>query len=175
MCEMMDAVAHQWKQPLSVISLLAQSLRIKMNSKKGLEPQYLIQQTDDIQLQIHHIIDTIDTFRTFFRLNETFEHVSIDELIKDTLTILKSALEAHKIKIEIVGNQSLSIYCIKSEFIHTLINFINNANFTTKLKGKGSGIGLYMTKKILEKLGARIEVFNKETKDGVGACLSITI
>lgn len=222
MGEMMDAVAHQWKQPLSVISILAQSLRIKMNSKKGLDPQYLSQQTDDIQLQIHHMIDTIDTFRTFFRLNETFEHVSIDELIKDTLTILKSALEAHKIKIEIVGNQSLSIYCIKSEFIHTLINFINNAkdafdenkivnkkiifeikqnknrivfnicdnaggipkhilknvfdaNFTTKPKGKGSGIGLYMTKQILEKLGARIEVFNKETKDGVGACFSITI
>jgi len=222
MGEMMDAVAHQWKQPLSVISLIAQSLNLKLNIPKKLEPEYIKEKTKDIQIQINHLLDTIDTFRKFFRLNETFESYPIKEMIQDAIHIMKSELNSRNIKIIIKGDTTLSIYCIKSEFIHTIINFINNAkdafeenkiinkkivfdmekndtqivlkvcdnaggipenaiknvfeaNFTTKKAGKGTGIGLYMTKQILEKINAKISVENIEHDFGKGACFTITI
>lgn len=52
-----------------------------------------------------------------------------------------------------------------------IINHIFEPNFTTKDKRKGTGIGLYMTKQIIEKIGATIEVENIDN----GASFKITI
>ncbi|HFU76552.1 MAG TPA: PAS domain S-box protein [Arcobacter sp.] len=222
MGEMMDAVAHQWKQPLTVISILAQTLNTKVSMKGNAEPEYVKKKTDDIQMQIHHMLDTIDTFRKFFRLNETFEHFKVSELIESGIEIVKNQISSNKLDIKIEGNDEAKIYCIKSEFIHTIINFIINskdafeenkienkkivfnisnkgkkivlkiydnaggipeyalrnifdANFTTKREGKGTGIGLYMTKQIFEKIGAQIEASNIEINGEQGACFIITI
>ena len=222
MGEMMDAVAHQWKQPLTVISMLAQSFDNKIKLKKKLEESFILQKTADIQKQINHMLDTIDTFRKFFRLNESFEHFKVSELIESGIEIVKNQIGSNKIDISLIGNMDAKIYCIKSEFIHTIINFIMNAkdafdenkiedkkivfeitnvrkkivlkiydnaggipeyalknvfdaNFTTKKEGKGTGIGLYMTKQIFEKIGASIVVENRESYIGYGAYFTIRI
>ena len=52
-----------------------------------------------------------------------------------------------------------------------IINRIFEPNFTTKDERKGTGIGLYMTKQIIDKIGATIEVENIDN----GASFKITI
>ncbi len=52
-----------------------------------------------------------------------------------------------------------------------IIPKIFEANFTTKEEGKGTGIGLYMTKQIIDKNNATIKVENIDN----GACFIITI
>lgn len=54
---------------------------------------------------------------------------------------------------------------------NNIIKYIFEANFTTKKEGKGTGIGLYMTKQIIDKNNASIEVENIAK----GACFTITI
>jgi signal transduction histidine kinase len=44
-----------------------------------------------------------------------------------------------------------------------------------KKSGKGTGIGLYMTKQIFEKIGASIRVDNYESEIGFGACFTVKI
>lgn len=50
-----------------------------------------------------------------------------------------------------------------------VIDHIFESQFTTKGEGSGTGIGLYMTKQILDKVGAQIKVYN----EGEGACFEI--
>jgi PAS domain S-box-containing protein len=222
MGEMIDAIAHQWKQPLTAISLLAQTLNYKIDLKKKITNESIKNMTTETQLQINHLLDTMDSFRKFFRDDETQELFSIKNLIDTTKEILESTLKSNYIRIIVEGDTSLEISCIKSEFIHVFINLINNAkdvfndlaikdrkiifdiskeddkiiikvidsaggvpekilpyifdaNFTTKEEGKGTGIGLYMTKQILEKIDATIEVENVDIGDTKGASFIITI
>jgi hypothetical protein len=55
MGEMMDAVAHQWKQPLNALSMYADI--IKNDHEDGLvDKAYIEQFRDDIQMQIDHMV-----------------------------------------------------------------------------------------------------------------------
>ena len=99
----------------------------KIKLKKKLEPSFIKEKTADIQKQINHLLDTIDSFRKFFRLNESFEHFKVSELIESGIEIVRNQIGSNKIDINLIGNMDAKIYCIKSEFIHTVINFIMNA------------------------------------------------
>ena len=52
-----------------------------------------------------------------------------------------------------------------------VIDKIFEANITTKENGKGTGIGLYMSAQIVEKMGGKLSVKNVEN----GACFYIDI
>lgn len=223
MGEMMDAVAHQWKQPLTTISFMAQTLDYHLESEGCLKQEDVKNTTKIIQTQINHLLDTIDTFRKFFRADGTFQNISFEDIMNTTVGIMSSVLHSHNIELEVKGDSSLTIRCLKSEFIHVLINLINNAkdeftkmnvnpkmmifeisksengkvelsvtdnaggipeniidkifeqNFTTKEKGRGSGVGLYMSMQILNKFSGMMSVKNIETEYGKGACFTITI
>lgn len=223
MGEMMDAIAHQWKQPLTAISFVAQALDYHIEMEGKVSSEEIANSTSIIHQQINHLLDTIDTFRKFFRADETLQKISFEDIITTVKGIMSSILNSHYIDIEIKGDQSITIPCIKSEFIHILINLINNVkdefsrhnvtikkiifqiqilvngkveltvidnaggipenvldkifeqNFTTKAKGEGSGVGLYMSMQILNKFGGTMSVKNIETEYGKGACFTITI
>ncbi|MEA3354222.1 MAG: HAMP domain-containing sensor histidine kinase, partial [Campylobacterota bacterium] len=52
-----------------------------------------------------------------------------------------------------------------------IIDKIFDAHITTKEAANGTGIGLYMSSQIIQKIGANISVENKEN----GACFTIEI
>jgi PAS domain S-box-containing protein len=127
MGEMMDAVAHQWKQPLTTISFMAQTLDYHLESEGFIKPEDVKNTTQIIQTQINHLLDTIDTFRKFFRSDGTFQDISFEDVMETTVGIMSSVLHSHSIEIERKGDSAITIRCLKSEFIHVLINLINNA------------------------------------------------
>ena len=206
--EMMDAIAHQWKQPLGVIGMNIQRLAILIEFGQKVSDEDIKQTSITTQKQIKHLTSTIDEFRNFFRPNQKQTIVVIKDMIDSTLLLMKDDLLSNKINIKVLDDEKLKTSCIPSEFKHIFINLINNAkdafnenniknrniifeilkddgksivkvsdnaggipsniidnifnlNFTTKEIGKGTGIGLYLTKQIIEKLNATIEVVNQ--------------
>jgi signal transduction histidine kinase len=126
MGEMMDAVAHQWKQPLNALSMYSEI--IKNDFEDGsVDQTYIDQFRDDIQVQIDHMVNTLDEFRTFFRPNKENEMFSLLSIVHSVLFLIKDDLLKNRITNSIEQKDHIDIDGSANEFKHLILNIINNA------------------------------------------------
>lgn len=196
--EMINMIAHQWRQPLTAISAAA----INIKTKKALDilsTQSLDSILDDIMVQTQKMSATINDFMNFFKPSKAKEEFLLKDVIDDTLRLIGAQLQVRGIKytflhgfdkpvvgfkneleqvfVNILSNtrdafektekigKLISIECKTLEDDRIMIEFCDNAGgidenilervfepyFTTKEPDKGTGIGLYMSKVILQK------------------------
>jgi len=124
MGEMIDVIAHQWKQPLNSISLSSQIIELE---KDKITPKAIDQFVQNINMQISHMITTLDEFRSFFRDNKEKEKVCMSAVVKKVLLLLKDDLLSHNIEIETNIKDDFCIHGIQNEFEHILITLLTNA------------------------------------------------
>lgn len=206
MGEMMDAVAHQWKQPLNALSMLGQLLQ--MDYEEGIvDGAYIDNMLKDTNEQIEHMISTLTEFRTFFRPDKEPEPFGLKRCIQTVMLLMKDELMRNQIEVRIESEKELLINGIENEFKHLILNIIANAkdafnererkqrfifirfyeedgniilqiednaggipdeiikdifkpNITSKKDG--TGIGLYMSAQIAQKLNGQLYVANTE-------------
>ena len=203
MGEMLNNIAHQWKQPLARInSIVFNSYDLIDENKK-----------DELKIQLHNIenetlymSNTISTILNFFHINKQKEEINLYELAnnqkkflakynftnliincsnKNIFTfgykseyeqvvqvILENAIESfeysnnidQKIVISILKENDLVIFCIENsgDFIkEENLNKIFEPYFTTKNKNHHQGIGLYMSKMLIEdSMGKKLNAYN---------------
>jgi signal transduction histidine kinase len=213
MGEMIGAIAHQWRQPLNALGIQIQGL--KYNYKNGeIDEQFIKEFIAKNKETIKFMSNTIDDFRSFFRVDKTKTEFKILETLKSVLSMQSAQLQNHNITVDLQGEE-FEYFGLKSEFQQVILNIINNAKdalleknisqphiiievdkskkslticdnaggidkeviqrvfepyFTTKEQGKGTGMGLYMSKMIIEEnMGSVLEVYNYKE----GACFKI--
>jgi len=226
MGEMIENIAHQWRQPLSIISTCSTGL--KLNKDYGnLTDELFYSNLKSINDSAQYLSQTIDDFRNYYQKSNDEKSFRIDELIEKSLQLLKIEIDKLDIdiqkelkKVQLIGyeNELLqvilnilnnSIYQFKTledldKYIlrinihknddYITLNFIDNGGgidpeiidrifepyFTTKDKNMGTGIGLYMSKNIVEKhfngtMNAKNIVINEENNNYKGVKFSIKI
>ena len=88
MGEMMDAVAHQWKQPLNAISMLSDLLQSDF-SDGNVDQNYIDDVSNTIEQQIEHMVTTLNEFRTFFRPDKTAEPFGLKRSLQAVMLLVK--------------------------------------------------------------------------------------
>lgn len=211
MGEMIDSIAHQWRQPLNSLGIIVQGLR-HISSQKEIDVGFLKEIESEIMQKLNYMSQTIDDFSLFFRISKQKENFNVLKSIEDAISLIEIQLKNYNIAIEIVIDKKLDLkaFGFVNEFRQVILNMINNsmtaivsknvqnANikifikrskknlqieiidngggisqedmpkifnpyFTTK--EKGSGIGLYMSKVIIEShMNGLLSVEN--SKDG---------
>jgi C4-dicarboxylate-specific signal transduction histidine kinase len=208
MGEMMDAVAHQWKQPLNALSMMTDMLLDDFKNDI-VNQAYIDELTNDVQTQIEHMVSTLNEFRNFFRPKDTPESFGIKRCLQSVMLLVKDEFLQNGISIHVKSDKEIIINGIENEFKHLVLNIINNAKdafnerdikerniyiyfykkeeyinleiedtaggipkniisdifkpeVTTKEIGKGTGIGLYMSTQIAQKLGGSLSVTNSD-------------
>ena len=127
MGEMMDAVAHQWKQPLNSISMMSDML--KDDFERGLVDQkYVEELTSTTNYQIEHMINTLNEFRTFFRPSTESSHpFYLIECIQSVQVLMKDELISHNVEVRLDIEEDLTLDGLKNDFKHLFLNLISNS------------------------------------------------
>ncbi|WP_169304177.1 cache domain-containing protein [Deferribacteres bacterium DY0609] len=218
MGEMIGNIAHQWRQPLSSISLLVQDIQEAYDCGE-LDDEYLQSTVDKCTATVAHMSDTIDDFRYFFNPAKEQVHFDTSAEVKRCVNLLDAGLENSNIKVIVDLHAEGMAYGVPGEYSQVIVNVVSNAKdvllsrgviepvisiksyneagcivlnicdngggvpsdiidnifepyFTTKYHSKGTGIGLYFSKMIIEdNMNGRMTVKNE---DG-GACFYLYV
>ncbi|MBI3873488.1 MAG: hypothetical protein HY307_00440 [Arcobacter sp.] len=124
--EMIQNIAHQWRQPLNGISMRASSMKLK-NSLGILESEDIDETADGIVKSAMFLSDTIEDFRNFLKKDLEKKPFIINEVIKDIYTIIKHGYESNNIKINLDMRNISIINGFRGEFSQVILNIFNNS------------------------------------------------
>ncbi len=132
MGEMIGNIAHQWRQPLSIISVIASGIKMRQDfgevSGYDLKPDM-----DEIVNQTNYLSKTIDDFRNFIKENNISKiSCKLSSILDKTLSLLNSSLKNHRINVQMNVLHDMDIECYENELIQSLINIINNSKDAIK-------------------------------------------
>ncbi len=125
MGEMFENIAHQWRQPLSVISTSASGIQVQKEFGL-LTDEMLIDLTAKIVETTEHMSKTINDFRNFFKKNKNKEKINLKNSLQKTLSLLSSKLKNKNIQI-IENMQDIDIIGLEGELIQSFMNIFSNA------------------------------------------------
>lgn len=126
MGEMIGMIAHQWRQPITVIGMVTNNaiLDIQLgdvNTDRMLDDLALIDK------QVHFLSQTIDDFRNFFRPNKLPQHFSFNDIKNEILTIMGKSFENHNIEMIFSGEMNISVQTYKNELLQVFLNIFSNS------------------------------------------------
>lgn len=218
MGEMIGMIAHQWRQPISVVSMIANNMLLDLAIDE-FDAKNAEKYSQDILEQTEHLSKTIDDFRNFFKPDKDKSMVLMQSIIDETFTIVKDSLLNNNIEYNVQNSSTSEVEAYPREVMQVFVNVITNAKdaltqkevknakidiyiyeddnyvdtkicdnaggidekilpnifdpyFTTKDEKTGTGLGLYMSKMIIEDhLDGIIEVSNMDD----GACFIVRL
>lgn len=123
--EILNNIAHQWRQPLSVITTSASGIKLKSEYNQ-LENNELNKTLDEILKNSKYLSSTIDVFRVFFESeNDDYSFTSKDVFEK---TIASLAFKIKENNINIVSNiEKINIKSNESRLFNVLVHIVSNA------------------------------------------------
>jgi signal transduction histidine kinase len=216
MGEMINMIAHQWRQPLNHLSLVNQTLYYQYK-KHELNDEKVEDFKEKSNKTIRQMSSTIDDFRNFFRPEKEKTDFCVNDVVRHVLDITVPMLKHNSIEVAFRYDQECYSYGFPNELGQGILNIVNNAQdalnekgtdekkieiilhhqenrlvlsicdnaggieegvidkifdpyFSTKSNKNGTGLGLYISKIIIEEhMKGRLLVSNKHN----GACFKI--
>ncbi len=120
--EMFENIMHQWKQPLSVISMASSTIKLEKDIGK-FDDNSLDKFLRNIDYSIHNFFDTVDNFRDFLVKNNPEEYFKVRYILTNTLKLLKLKIRHNDIKITI-DVDSIELFNYKNDFTQVLMSLL---------------------------------------------------
>ncbi len=127
MGEMISMIAHQWRQPLSTVTLNISNLQVKKLLGEEVSDEELDKALENISDTVIYLSETIDDFQTYFRPDKELSSIDINELIDKAISFVQPRLKKTTIEIKFFQQQRLIVNTYANEAIQVLLNIINNA------------------------------------------------
>jgi signal transduction histidine kinase len=126
MGEMINMIAHQWRQPLSSMSTIAGNLQVYLDLDTFDKKQFH-DLLEDINSQSQYLSKTINDFRDFFKLKADRHLTSLSDILESTLGIIGKSLEYKHIGITKTYGTLTKILVSPNELMQVFLNIIKNA------------------------------------------------
>lgn len=126
MGEMIGMIAHQWRQPITVIGMLTNNALLDIELGE-LKTEQLIGDLQSIDKQVHFLSRTIDDFRNFFRPNKLPQSITLGEIENELMTIIGKSFENNRITVLFEGDKKCPLITYKNELLQVFLNILNNS------------------------------------------------
>ena len=127
MGEMLSMIAHQWRQPLTVISMVGNSLQADIDLGEEITPEALQELITTLSAQTSYLSHTVDDFRSFFKPDKERKETGINTLLENIKNLIIKSLENNNIKLELPEMSDITLLTYPNQLTQVLINIINNA------------------------------------------------
>ena len=217
MGEMISIIAHQWKQPLSVISTMSNNIKMTLLLEdRDINTRDKMDQINNV---VNHLVETMHTFTNFFNPNKKKNMTNMKVIVEKSLQLMQESLKVSDITIKVDIPNKNNFLSFEDELVQVVLDIIKNAldflmhnalespkiefkeellegyiclsisdnaggipddvlphlfdsYFTTKVNESGTGLGLHMSKIIVEEhCNGKIEAIQIPS----GACFKISI
>ena len=123
MGEMIDSIAHQWRQPLMQSNLILFNMQEELENEK-ISKKYLLDKTDEIVTLNRYMSHTVDDFRKLMSDTKQKEVCIIEACISEVLELMKSSLK--EVTVVMAKGEHL-IHTYKNEFAQVCIILLSNS------------------------------------------------
>lgn len=127
MGEMISMIAHQWRQPLTAISATTNNLLIRMMLDEKITSDELREEINLISNYSQHLSMTIDDFRNFFKSDKNKVQTTLENIVNNSISIVKSSIDSNGITLEINFNCNKYLNLFATEINQVVLNLIKNA------------------------------------------------
>ncbi len=125
MAEILENIAHQWRQPLSVITTASSG--VKLNKEMGLlTDQDIFESMDTITNSAQYLSNTINDFKNFQNKNKKNVLLCLSKTIEKASSLIDVKFKEQNIKVS-HNIQGIKIWGIENELIQVLLNVFNNS------------------------------------------------
>ena len=126
--EMIAAIAHQWRQPLTAASAIVQNMEV-MHAAGRLDDAYMEKSVADAMAQFRHMSDTIDEFRGFFRPQKVPEQLNLWKTAEEAIAIIRHQLVSDNIDVDLSGGDvtPFTITGYSGELKQVVLNLLSNS------------------------------------------------
>jgi len=125
MGEMIGNIAHQWRQPIAIISMWANNIIADVDIDE-VDNKTLKNYAQKINEQTKHLSQTIDDFRNFFSPNKESITFILENSIDKTINLLSASFQTHNIKI-IKDIKYIEIFAVENELTQVVLNLFKNS------------------------------------------------
>ena len=137
MGDMIAMIAHQWRQPISIIGMEANNMKLDIELEEEITTEDLVNMTDSITEQTEHLSKTIDNFRNFFQPNQVKKLTTLGEVLEGTMSMLGKSLENNNITVDIQNRSDKKILTYSNQLLQVFLNILSNAKDILKNKALG--------------------------------------
>lgn len=158
--EMISNIAHQWRQPLSQLSALLMTLKLKHRMDR-LDKREMESKCTEAESIVEYMSHTIDDFRNFFLPNKDKKEFSIKTSVEEVLRIIGQSIRNQGIVIDVDIPHDHVVLGYKSEYEQVLLNLLSNAKDAIIASKRADG-------KITIRLSVENEISKLYIKDNGG-------
>jgi len=196
MGELLNMLAHQWRQPLSRISAVTAQLKLAL-ALGEINAAEFDKQVNGIENYTNELSKTIDEFRMVYEPSDLSHNTPVCELLEKSISIMNSLFKVKNIHTNLLCDPNVKEFCTSTELFQVVLSILKNAQeafvensvekssidisvrqemdllkicikdnaggiptelidkifdpyFSTKKNKNGHGLGLYMSRKIIE-------------------------
>ena len=127
MGEMISMIAHQWRQPLSSVTLNISNLQVKRLLGEEYDEEELSTALDNMSDTVVYLSETIDDFQTFFSPNRETSNILAAEVVHKAVNFTSLRTEHTDIKVIVEDQEIILIETYVNEVVQVILNILNNS------------------------------------------------
>ena len=163
MGEMLENIAHQWRQPLSTISVCASGMELKKEMDM-LSDEDFYRSLNHIKQSTSYLSNTIDDFRNFFSRDKVLNKIELSNLINRTFDLVAPTFSKHQINV-VKELDNIEFYSLENELIQVIMNILVNAKDALKEKLSEDDTRLIFTE--IKKTDSEIVIIIRDNATGI--------